>query len=33
MEAFRTPARDVTEAPLPQVAVLRNDETRRSPRR
>jgi transposase len=29
MEAFRTPARDVTEAPLPQVAVLGIDETRR----
>ncbi|WP_375256582.1 transposase [Streptomyces sp. PKU-EA00015] len=29
MEAFRTQARDVTEAPLPRVAVLGIDETRR----
>jgi transposase len=29
MEAFRTQARDVTEAPLPQVTVLGIDETRR----
>ncbi|MGW7426410.1 transposase family protein [Streptomyces sp. NPDC054813] len=29
MDAFRTQARDVAEAPLPQVAVLGIDETRR----
>ncbi|MFJ6215659.1 hypothetical protein ACIQGZ_20360 [Streptomyces sp. NPDC092296] len=29
MEAFHTQARDVTEAPLPQVTVLGIDETRR----
>ncbi|MFI9275712.1 helix-turn-helix domain-containing protein [Kitasatospora sp. NPDC052896] len=29
MEAFRTQARNVTEAPLPQVTVLGIDETRR----
>lgn len=29
MEAFRTQAREVTETPLPQVAVLGIDETRR----